>query len=78
MGYGEYSDTKEDGPIVETVPDTPSAAPARNEAGTTTSQITVDMIEVAALSTAAGASTVSSYNLEWNQGSGTQFYEVVG
>jgi hypothetical protein len=47
-------------------------------AGTTTSQITVDMIEVAALSTAAGASTVSSNNLEWNQGSGTQFYEVVG
>lgn len=30
------------------------------------------------LSLAAGGSTVTSYNLEWNQGSGTQFYEVSG
>jgi hypothetical protein len=78
MGYGEYSDILSNGPTIETVPDSPTVAPVRDEAGTTTSQITVEMAEVTALSLAAGASTISSYNLEWNQGSGTQFYEVVG
>lgn len=78
MGYGEFSDTVSDGPAVETVPDTPASAPVRDEDGTTTSQITVEMAEITALSLDAGASTISSYNLEWNQGSGTQFYEVVG
>jgi hypothetical protein len=78
MGYGAYSSVLSGGPIIETVPDTPSTAPARDEAGTTTTQIVVEMEEVAALSLAAGGSTISSYNLEWNQGSGTQFYELTG
>lgn len=78
MGYGAYSAVLAGGPIIETVPDSPSTPPARDEAGTTTTQIAVEMEEVAALSLAAGGSTITSYNLEWNQGSGTQFYELSG
>lgn len=78
MGYGAYSAVLTGGPIIETVPDSPSTSPARDEAGTTTTQIAVEMEEVAALSLAAGGSTITSYNLEWNQGSGTQFHELSG
>ncbi len=36
------------------------------------------MPEIVSGSLEAGATTISSYNLEWNEGSGTQFSEVVG
>lgn len=78
MGWGAYSGVLSGGPTIETVPDTPQSPPVRDEAGTTTTQITVEMAEVTAQSLAAGGSTISSYNLEWNQGSGTQFVEVTG
>lgn len=37
MGSGAYSSVLSGGPIIETVPDTPSTAPSRDEAGTTAS-----------------------------------------
>jgi len=36
------------------------------------------MPEITSGSFASGASSISSYNLEWNAGSGTAFNEVVG
>jgi len=63
---------------VETPPDTPTLPPERDEAGTSTTQIQLTMPEIASGSLAAGSTAISSYNLEWNQGSGTAFYEVVG
>lgn len=66
------------GPVVETVPEVPTLAPLRDEAGTTSSQVAVTMPEIVDGSHAAGAASISSYNLEWNAGSGTAFSEVVG
>jgi hypothetical protein len=77
LGAGPFSGDAT-GPTVETPPDTPPLPPAREEAGTSTSQISVTMPEIVSGSLAAGGASVSSYNLEWNQGSGTTFYEVVG
>ena len=64
--------------MVETPPETPSSPVERVWDGTSTTQIRVLMPEVTSGSLAAGATTISSYNLEWNKGSGTQFYEVIG
>lgn len=36
------------------------------------------MPEVVSSSFASGMAPITSYNLEWNQGSGTAFVEVVG
>lgn len=51
------------GENVQTVPHTPTNAPSRNSA-TTTSSITVDYAAIAQ----NGGSTILSYSLEWDQG----------
>ena len=77
VGLGHYSE-EVDGPVVTTPPETPTLAPERDEDTTTTTQIGIVLPEITAGSDAAGSTTISSYNLEWNQGSGTAFYEIVG
>jgi hypothetical protein len=77
VGYSHYSE-EVDGPVVTTPPETPTLAPERDEDTTTTTQIGIVLPEITAGSDAAGSTTISSYNLEWNQGSGTAFYEIVG
>jgi hypothetical protein len=54
------------GPVVSTVPDNPISAPVRDEVGTSTTQITLNMPEITSGSTAAGSVAISSYNLQWN------------
>jgi hypothetical protein len=63
---------------VETAPDTPTLPPIRQDAGTSSTQVTVEMPLIVDGSTAAGAATIASYRLEWNSGSGTTFTDVVG
>ena len=77
IGPGPYSSIAT-GPTVETPPATPSLPPERVEAGTSPSQIEVAMPAITSGSLAAGAAAISSYNLEWNEGSGTAFTEVTG
>lgn len=60
------------------MPDTPTQAPARVDSGTDTTKITISMPEIIDNSDEAGGTLITSYNLEWNQGLGTTFTEVVG
>jgi len=77
IGAGPYTSI-EAGPTVETAPDAPTLAPQADAAATSPTQITVTMAEITSGSLAAGGAAISSYNLEWNGGSGTTFSEVVG
>jgi len=63
---------------VKTAPDTPTLAPVRIEASTTVSEISVEMPEIIDNTDQAGGAIITSYNLEWNNGSGTTFTEVIG
>lgn len=81
LGGGLFSDENVDGvnaAKVKTVPDTPTSAPIRVEAQTTTTKIYVEMPQVVDNSDKAGGAVITSYNLEWNEGSGTTFKEVAG
>lgn len=65
IGEGPFSDVVT-GPVVETPPDTPVLPPERDEEGTTSSAISVILPEIVSGSLAAGGTTISSYNLQWN------------
>ena len=66
IGDSDESDVNTVGILVQTAPQTPTSAPTRNSA-TTTSSITVDYAAV----TQDGGSTILSYSLEWDQGTNT-------
>lgn len=66
------------GELIQTIPQKPGSGPIRNENLSTTSSITVDLAAVMDYSVVAGGSEVTSYNLEYNQGAGLTFVEVVG
>lgn len=76
-GAGNFSSLVDNGLLTATVPEPPASPPVRDEAGTSASQITVVMPEVA-FGFDSGYASISSYNLEWNNGAGTVFYELTG
>jgi len=83
LGAGPYSDLNTDESYdgvayAKTIPDTPTLPPIRFESTTTVSLITVEMPEIVSGSDEAGGADITSYNLEWNEGSGTTFTEVIG
>lgn len=61
--------------LVLTVPLKPTASPYRG-ASTSSSQIEVDWNSL--VTPADGGSTITSYQLQWDSGSGSTFSEVVG
>lgn len=65
FGTGNYSDIVNSTVLVATIPEIPPNPPERDEAGTSSTQITVNMPEVL-YGWASGYSAISSYNLEWN------------
>jgi hypothetical protein len=76
-GTGNFGGVVVSSLVVMTVPEPPANPPTRDEAGTSSSQITVEMPEVST-GQESGYASISSYNLEWNQGAGTVFYELSG
>jgi hypothetical protein len=78
MGESIASAANSIGVSVQTIAQTPSTGPIRVEDQSTTSSITVKMTEVIDFSPSAGGAEITSYNLEYNNGAGTTFVEVVG
>ena len=78
MGESIASAANSIGVSVQTIAQTPSTGPNRVEDQSTTSSITVKMIDVIDFSPSAGGAEITSYNLEYNNGAGTTFVEVVG
>lgn len=76
LGWGEFSDQNTIGLTVQTKPRTPTIAVVRNEQLCTTTAISVQMPEFTL--SESGSSDITSYNLEWNTGAGTVFYELIG
>ena len=78
MGESIASAANSIGVSVQTIAQTPSTGPIRVEDQSTTSSITVKMTEVVDFSPSSGGAEITSYNLEYNNGAGTTFVEVVG
>ena len=83
LGVGPYSEannglTSVDPAYVKTVPETPTLSLVRDEALTTTTSLSIEMPEITDNSDFTGGATLTSYNLEWNAGSGTTFSDVSG
>ena len=76
QGDGDYSNQNTAGALVQVIPLTPLTGPSRNEADCTNTVIGLEMPEITG--TRTGGSDIISYALFWNQGSGTNFVEVVG
>ncbi len=76
LGWGPYSDQNDVGLLVQTKPRTPTLPVVRKEDLCTTTAIAVEMSEFTLFQT--GGSDLTSYNLEWNTGAGTVFYELIG
>ena len=78
MGESIASAANTIGVSVQTIAQTPSTGPIRVEDQSTTSSITVKMADFIDFSPSAGGAEITSYNLEYNNGAGTTFVEVVG
>lgn len=76
LDFGLTSDQNLVGATVRTKPQIPTTLVSRVEDQCTTTTIAVEMPEVTTSNT--GGADIISYNLEWNQGSGTTFYEIIG
>lgn len=63
---------------MQTIASAPTTGPSRVENLSTTTSITVAMTPVTDHSVAAGGAEITSYNLEFNNGAGTTFVEIVG
>lgn len=75
LGYGSTSLTSTSNTFVKTVPGKPSSAPS---SGSTTSTSLLEVSWNALNSPDNGGSTILSYHLVWDYGTGTTSYEVVG
>lgn len=78
MGESIASAANSIGVSVQTIAQTPVVGPIRVEDLSTTSSITVQMADVTDYSPSAGGAEITSYNLEYNKGAGTTFFEVLG
>ena len=78
MGESIASAPNTIGVTVQTIAQTPTSGPIRVEDLSTTSSITVKMSDVLDYSVSAGGAEITSYNLEFNRGAGTTFFEVSG
>jgi hypothetical protein len=78
QGEGELSDFNTEGALVQQKPDTPSAPVWRVDDECTVTTITVEMPRITDLSDEAGGAEITSYNLEYNNGEGSVFYEIAG
>jgi hypothetical protein len=77
IGTGVDADELVSGAVIVTIPTDPAAAPTRNEDETDTTQVTVDLVEVADSDT--GGSDITSYVVYWDQGElGANWYELSG
>lgn len=77
-GWSVDSDIAQGSTVVMAVPANVSSPLTNNAALTSTSQIVVNMDEIATQTPASGYATITSYNLQWNGGSGTSFTSLVG
>lgn len=76
LDYGPYGSPSSNLAVIIVVPHTPTSGPVRVNDSTSPTQVTVTMPEVA--TDLDGGSPILSYSLEWNQGSGTVFTDLVG
>jgi hypothetical protein len=77
VGWSELGE-EATGSLVQTVPETPTAAPTRNDGLTSELQVTIDIAEITSPTYESGYATITSYDVEWNEGSGTDFVSIQG
>ena len=77
-GQAPFSQINVEGALAEVIPATPTALLKKSLAHSTVSKIVVLIDPVEPNSAPAGGSIVTSYNLEFNNGAGVVFSEVVG
>jgi hypothetical protein len=77
-GQAPFSEANVEGALAEVIPETPTALLTKSLAHSTVSKIVVLIEPIEPYSAAAGGSTITSYNLEFNSGAGVIFTEVVG
>jgi hypothetical protein len=78
QGEGEFSDFNIEGALIQQGPNTPLSPVVRVDDECTVSTITVEMPRITDLSDEAGGTEITSYNLEYNNGEGSVFYEIAG
>jgi hypothetical protein len=66
------------GVLIQTIPKAPTLVPLRIESLSMTNSITVEMPEIQSFTDESGGAEITSYNLEFNGGAGSTFFEVTG
>ena len=77
-GTSDWSQLTTVSVFVQSVPETPLEQPSRVDSLSQVNTITVLLPEVADFSLQAGGAQITSYNLEYNQGLGSDYFEVTG
>ena len=76
LDYGPYGSPSSTLAVIIDVPHTPASGPVRVNDSTSPTQVTVTIPEIP--NDLDGGSSILSYSLEWNQGSGTTFIDLIG